>query len=66
MPKTRVCYCGECEKETKHYRIERDSMGVGLGLFRPLLAVMSLGLSESTICAKYECSRCGNVTEESD
>lgn len=62
MAKTKVCYCFDCHRQTRHTRVERDSIGTGLGPIRALLAVTTLGVSEVTLEAKYECSRCGRIT----
>lgn len=65
MAKTKVKYCSECGKRTVHKFVGHESVAEGLGLARGMLAVVSLGLSE-TVGSKwyYQCEKCGNITSK--
>ena len=66
MAKERALYCADCGKQTVHRRINRDSMGKDAGLFRPIFAIASLGLSEMTMYAEYTCEKCGAIRKARD
>lgn len=66
MRKERVLYCNDCGKQTVHRRIHKDTIGKGTGLFRPIFAIASLGLSEMTMYAEYTCEKCGAIRKARD
>lgn len=60
-------YCKYCKRNTAHKRIRRDSIGEDVCVvFRPLLAVVSLGASEMTGRPEYACNVCGSVSRHRD
>lgn len=64
MGKRKVLYCSRCDEETVHNIVERDCAGAECGpIFRPFLAVCTLGVSEVTTGSSWECSKCGKTKE---
>lgn len=63
--KTKVEYCIKCGERTVHKLVDRKTVADGCGIARAMLAVVSLGLSE-TVGADlyYQCSKCGRIREE--
>lgn len=58
-------YCRECGKSTPHKYVGSKSDFEGLGLARVILAVSSLGTSETVGRNKYwQCSKCGEIKRE--
>lgn len=64
--KTKVYYCSKCGEKTAHEFVDKKTVGDGTGICRGLLAVMSLGMSE-TVGADYyyQCRRCGKLKKTS-
>lgn len=58
-------WCSKCCERTPHNYVGSKSDYEGLGLARGILAIVSLGISETVCRDKYwQCSRCGDVTKE--
>lgn len=64
MSKRKVMFCWNCCEDTIHEFINKETIADGAG--RVLLAILSLGLSESSVSAtKYwQCTKCGNIDDE--
>lgn len=65
MAKFEEKYCDECDEYRMHKKVGSKSEFEGLGPARVVLAVGSLGISE-TICREkfWQCTRCGNIIKE--
>lgn len=63
MSKRKIMHCRKCKEDTIHEFICKEPL-VDTG--RVLLAIMSLGLSESSVVTtKYwQCTKCGNIDDE--
>ena len=59
-----IIYCRDCEKDTVHKMVKRNAIGSGLGPIRVLLAVCTVGISEITTDAAYECTKCGKIVKK--
>ena len=58
-------FCVKCGKITPHNYVGSKGDFEGFGLARGILAVCSLGVSETLCRNKYwQCYRCGEVTKE--
>lgn len=57
-------WCSECCKRTPHNYIGSKSDYEGCGIVRGILAIMSLGISETQRDKYWQCSRCGEITKE--
>lgn len=64
MSKAKVKYCNKCRKETIHSFLSKDTIADGMGLIRAVIAIGSLGVSESLEAKKYyRCTRCAKIIE---
>lgn len=55
-------YCFECERTTPHAYVGKKSPFEGTGPARAILAITSLGMSETTWSDKYwQCEHCGHI-----
>ena len=63
MAKKEIRYCPECKKKTVYEQITRDSIGKGLSLLRPMLAIATLGITEVTTKRGLVCTKCGHCIE---
>ena len=58
-------WCRYCRERTVHNYVGSKSGYEGLGLARAIIAVASLGTSETICRSKYwQCSECGEITED--
>ena len=62
MANKKVLYCWNCGKKTVHTCIDRDTIGKGTDIVRPILAIVSAGMSEMTVLADYQCDCCKDIT----
>lgn len=61
----RPLYCFECGKTTPHLYCGRRSAFEGTGIARAILAVSSLGMSETTLADRYwQCECCGEMRKQ--
>ena len=65
MLKVEKSWCSECCELTTHNYIGSKGDFEGTGFARGILAIASLGISE-TVCRKkyWQCSKCGKVTND--
>lgn len=62
MRQKRNLYCFKCGKTTTHSYVGKESMCEGCGLVRAIMAISTLGMSETSWANKYwQCDVCGNV-----
>lgn len=60
--KKRPLYCSICRETTPHVYCGRRSGFEGTGIARGILAVASLGMSETTLADHYwQCECCGEM-----
>lgn len=58
-------YCSKCKRYTPHNYVGSKSDYEGLGIARVILAVSSLGISETVGRNKYwQCSKCGDIRKD--
>lgn len=58
-------YCSECGKRTTHNYIGSKGDFEDLGLLRVIMAISTLGISETLCRDKYwQCSKCGEIKKE--
>ena len=58
-------YCWKCGKYTPHNYVGAKSDFEGLGIARVIVAISSLGVSETVGRDKYwQCSKCGEVRKD--
>ena len=57
-------WCRECCKRTPHNNVGSKSDYEGCGIARGILAIMSLGISETQRDKYWQCSKCGEITKE--
>lgn len=63
--KTKVKHCYKCRKDTVHTLVAKDAMCEGLGPIRGLMAIMTLGITETIGVDKYyQCQTCGEITDD--
>lgn len=64
MPKTKVMWCSKCHAERVFRHVAKSTIADGLGFIRGIMAVASLGISE-TVGANhyYQCEKCGHIHE---
>lgn len=60
----KVGYCEKCRKKTVQKVIERNCLGKNVGiLFRPIMFVPTLGISEMADNYMCQCSKCGEINK---
>ena len=65
MLKADKLYCYKCKRYTTHNYVGSKCDYEGLGIARAILAVSSLGLSETVGRHKYwQCSKCGDIRKD--
>ena len=65
MLKVKKKFCCECRDWTPHKYVGSEGDFEGLGFVRGILAVATLGTSETICRDKYwQCSRCGDIRRD--
>lgn len=60
--KKKEMFCSDCIKTTPHVYAGKETLFDGSFLARGMVALVSLGMSESTWAEHFwQCERCGNV-----
>lgn len=60
--KKRPIYCWKCRRTTPHSYVGKKSDYEGMGIARAYMAVISLGMTETTWADKYwQCDCCGDI-----
>lgn len=63
--KTKIKYCGKCHKRTVHILVGKDAMCEGLGPIRVMMAIASLGITETIgVDRYYQCQTCGKIIKD--
>ena len=57
-------YCWECGKYTPHNYVGSKSDFEGFGIARAILAISSLGISETDRDKYWQCSKCGEARKD--
>jgi hypothetical protein len=63
MLKASMEYCRKCCKRTPHSYVGSKNMLDGFGIARVILAVASLGTSETVRGRYWQCQKCGEIKE---
>lgn len=62
---TKIRHCHKCHKDTIHTFVAKDAMCEGFGIGRVLVAICSLGVSETVgVDRYYQCQECGEIRKE--
>lgn len=66
MLRKKNLYCFDCGRTTPHSYVGKKSMFEGVGPARIIMAVASLGITETSLADKYwQCEACGNIKKHS-
>lgn len=62
MVKKKLLYCYKCHKTTPHSYVGKESVAIGCGIARIIMAAATLGATETVFADRYwQCEKCGNI-----
>ena len=63
--KKKVIWCPRCLQRTVHRFINKETVADGFGFWRGIVAITTLGLSETALADKHwQCENCGKIITE--
>ena len=64
MAQTKIKYCNKCHATKEIKKVGKSTIADGFGFVRGIIAIASLGISETVGATHYyQCEKCGNIKQ---